>query len=67
MLPLAFELTDVPGHKGFAYVDWSHLRHPDQGSILECFDARCGSSSRMILLAATARPSSADVIGGMVL
>lgn len=23
ILPLAFELTDVPGHKGFAYVDWS--------------------------------------------
>jgi len=23
VLPLAFELTDVPGHKGFAYADWS--------------------------------------------
>jgi len=23
ILPLAFELTDVPGHKGFAYADWS--------------------------------------------
>ena len=23
ILPLAFSLTDVPGHKGFVYADWS--------------------------------------------
>lgn len=50
-MPLAFELADVPGHKGFAYADWSSTPR------LHVLPSMEAASNRTTLASTTPTPS----------